>query len=46
MNYLIVVFEGIMNLDRQRKFMGFMMNAKGNMDQQMFGGIVQMYLII
>lgn len=46
MNYLILEYEGIMNQDKQRKFMDFMMNVKGNMDQQMYGDIVQMCLII
>lgn len=35
-----------MNRDKQPKYMDFMMNAKENMDQQMYGDIVQMFLII
>lgn len=35
-----------MNQDKQHKYMDFMMNVKENMDQQMYGDIVQMFLII
>jgi hypothetical protein len=35
-----------MNQDKLHKYMDFMMNVKENMALQMYGDIVQMFLII